>query len=365
MTLPHRQRLEQLRETLAERKLPALIVFSRANVRYLTGFTGSAGTLLAARDGYLLLVTDGRYKLQAREQTQGTGTRITITRETAKALANAIKRHRFRHVAFEGRHCSVTFWESLQEQLKGSRVRLESVTGVVEELRAVKDEGELQLIRQAAQLADAAFEHALKVVREGMTEKELAWEIEAFLRSHGADAIAFPPIVVFGERTALPHGQPSDRPLRKGDLVTLDLGAMVNGYCSDLTRTFVFGRPNSEQKRWHRAVWEALQRGIESMRVNEKGSRVDKVVRETLRQHGLEKLFVHGTGHGVGLEVHEAPALGRRSKDVLKPNMVVTVEPGVYIPNKGGVRLEEMVVVTEEGPALLTHAANPPQLLSV
>jgi len=361
----HQERLQRLREQLAERRLPLLIVFSRANIRYLTGFTGSAGVLLVSRDETPLLITDGRYALQSKEQTQGTGILIAITRETAKVIANTLKRWKVRHVAYEGRHCSVAFLDSLREHLKGERFRLESVSGLVEELRAVKDEVELAQIRQAAQLADAAFEHALKVMQVGMTERELAWEIEAFLRTHGADAIAFPPIVVFGERTALPHGQPSERHLRKGDLVTLDLGAVVNGYCSDLTRTFVIGKPTSDQQRFHRAVWEAQQRGIETLQPKRRGKTVDQIVREVLKAHGLDKLFTHGTGHGVGLEVHELPSLGRHSKDVLQPNMVVTVEPGVYDARLGGVRLEDLVLVTRQGPERLTHSPNPPKLLSL
>lgn len=365
MQTVHRQRLERVRSKLAEQKLPALIIFSRANVRYLTGFTGSAGILVVGRDGRSWLITDGRYKLQSKEQTKGTGVKIAITRMTHKVLANLLKRTGFRHIGFEGRYCTVDFLNRLREELKGTKVKLESVANIVEELRSVKDEGELDNIRKAAALADAAFEHALKVIRVGMTERELAWEIEAFLRTHGADAIAFPPIIVSGERTALPHGQPSDRQLRKGDLVTMDLGAMVSGYCSDLTRTIVIGKPTSEQQRLYRAVWEAQQRGIEAMVAKQKGKKVDSIVREVLDKHGLKKLFTHGTGHGVGLEVHEAPSLGQRSKDVLKPNMVVTVEPGVYVPNFGGVRIEDLVLVTDGKPEILTRSPNPPKILSV
>ncbi len=361
----HRQRLAQVQSKLADRKLPALVIFSRANIRYLTGFTGSAGILVVGRDGWAWLITDGRYKLQSREQTKGTSVKIAIAKQTHKVLANILKRLGVRQVGFEGRHCTVAFLDGLREELKGTKIRLESVANIVEELRAVKDEGELTNIRKAAQLADAAFEHALKVIRVGMTEQELAWEIEAFLRTHGADAIAFPPIVVSGERTALPHGQPSDRQLRKGDLVTMDLGAMVNGYCSDLTRTVVIGKPSAEQQRLYRAVWEAQQRGIEAMVAKQKGKKVDSIVREVLDKHGLKKLFMHGTGHGVGLEVHEAPSLGQRSKDILRPNMVVTVEPGVYVPKFGGVRIEDMVLVSDSSPEILTRAPNPPKILSV
>lgn len=361
----YRQRLEQVRYKLAEQKLPALIVFSRANVRYLTGFSGSAGVLVVGQDGWAWLVTDGRYKLQSKEQTKGTGVKIAIARMTDKVLANILNRTKVKRVGFEGRYCTVAFLDRVKSELKGSKIRLESLAGIVEDLRAVKDEGELAFIRQAAQLADAAFEHALKVIKAGMTERELAWEIEAFLRTHGADAIAFAPIIVSGERTAFPHGQPSDRKLQKGDLVTMDLGAMVNGYCSDLTRTVVIGRPNDEQQRIYHAVWEAQQKGIESLVANKKGKKVDSIVREVLDKYGFKKLFMHGTGHGVGLEIHESPSLGQRSKDVLKPNMVVTVEPGVYVPNFGGVRIEDLVLVTNETPEVLTRSPNPPKILSV
>ncbi len=365
MELNYRQRLEQVREKLAEQKLPALIVFNRANIRYLTGFTGSAGVLIVGRDDWVWLITDGRYKLQSREQTKGTGVKITITRLTDKVIANTLKKMGVKNAGFEGQYCTVAFLDRLREELKGAKVGLRSVARVVEELRAVKDENELTCIRKAAQIADAAFEHALKVIKPEMTERELTWEIEAFLRTHGADAVAFPPIVVSGERTALPHGQPSDRKMKKGDLVTIDIGAMVDGYCSDLTRTIVIGKPNSEQQRIYRAVGEAQRRGIEALIAKQKGKKVDSIVRTVLDKYGLKKLFLHGTGHGVGLEVHESPSLGQRSKDILKPNMVVTVEPGVYIPNWGGVRVEDMVLVTDGVPEVLTRAPNPPKILSV
>lgn len=358
-------RINSVREKIAKLNLEALIVFSRANVRYLTGFTGSAGVLVIGRDGWVWLITDGRYKLQSKEQTEGTGIKIAITRSTEKTIANVLKRAGVQRVGFEGRHCSVAFFEKLEGELKGSRVTLEKVTDIVEELRAVKDESELNLIRKAAQLADLAFEYSLKILKVGMMEKELAWEIEAFLRTNGADSIAFPPIVVSGERTALPHGQPSDRKLQRGDLVTMDLGAVIQGYCSDLTRTIVIGKPTSEQKRIYRAVWEAQQRGIEALVAKQKGKKVDSLVREVLDRYGLRKFFVHGLGHGVGLEIHEMPLLGQRSKDVLKPNMVVTVEPGVYLPNFGGVRIEDMALVTDGSPEVLTHSPKPEKILSV
>ncbi|MCS7264075.1 MAG: Xaa-Pro peptidase family protein [Armatimonadetes bacterium] len=359
------QRLEKVRAKLSERKLPALIVFSRTNIRYLTGFTGSAGVLIIGQDGWAWLITDGRYKLQSKEQTRGTSVKVAITRLTDKVIANRLKKMKVKHVGFEGRYCTVAFLDKLREQLKGTKIRLESVDGIVEELRAVKEESELAQIRSAAQLADKAFEYALKVIRPEMTEKELAWEIEAFLRTHGADAIAFPPIVISGERTALPHGQPSDRKLRKGDLITIDIGAISNGYCSDLTRTIVLGKPNGEQQKLYSVVWEAQRRGIEALTSNQKGKKVDSIVREVFDKHGLKKLFMHGTGHGVGLEIHEAPSLGQRSKDVLRPNMVVTVEPGVYVPNLGGVRIEDMFLVTDGKPEVLTNAPNPKKILSV
>lgn len=361
----HRQRLQRVREQLAEKRLHAFIVFNRASIRYLTGFTGSAGVLVIGRDSEALLVTDGRYQLQAKEQTKGTGVKVTITRRYHRSVAEWLKRQRWRQVGFESRYCTVAFLEAMREHLKGTAVRLVGVNEVVEPLRAIKEVWEVERIREAAKMADTAFEHALKVLREGMTEKELAWEIEAFLRTHGAEAMAFPPIVVAGERSALPHGQPSDRPIRKGDLVTFDLGAVVNGYCSDLTRTIFVGRPTAEQRRIYRAVWEAQRRGMEALRSGVKARQVHRIVRDALKAHGLERFFTHGTGHGVGLEVHEMPAIGQHSRDVLQAGMVVTMEPGVYLPKVGGVRIEDLLWLTEKGAELLSHALNPPKLLSV
>ncbi len=361
----HRQRLQRVREQLAEKRLHAFIVFNRASIRYLTGFTGSAGVLVIGRDSEALLVTDGRYQLQAKEQTKGTGVKIAVTRRYHRSVAEWLKRQRWRQVGFESRHCTVAFLEAMRERLKGTVVRLVGVNEVVEPLRAIKEVWEVERIREAAKIADAAFEHALKVLREGMTEKELAWEIEAFLRTHGAEAMAFPPIVVAGERSALPHGQPSDRSIQKGDLVTFDLGAVVNGYCSDLTRTVVVGRPTAEQRRIYRAVWEAQQRGMEALHSGIKARQVHRIVRDALKAHGLERFFTHGTGHGVGLEVHEMPAIGQHSRDVLQAGMVITMEPGIYLPKVGGVRIEDLLWLTEKGTELLSHAPNPPKLLSV
>lgn len=361
----HRQRLRRVQEQLAEKQLQAFIIFNRASIRYLTGFTGSAGVLVIGQDGEALLVTDGRYQLQAKEQTKGVGVKIAITRRYHRSVAEWLKRQRWRQVGFESRYCTVAFLEAMREHLKGTAVRLVGVDEVVEPLRAIKEVWEVERICEAARIADAAFEHALNVLRVGMTERELAWEIEAFLRTHGAEAMAFSPIVVAGERSALPHGQPSERPIGKGDLVTFDLGAVVKGYCSDLTRTVVIGRPTEKQRRIYRAVWEAQQRGMEALHSGVKARQVHRLVREVLKAHGLERFFTHGTGHGVGLEVHEMPAIGQHSRDILRSGMVVTIEPGVYLPKIGGVRIEDLLWLTEEGAKLLSHAPNPPKLLSI
>lgn len=360
-----RHRLQRVREQLQERRLQAVIVFNRASIRYLTGFTGSAGVLVIGRDDDAILVTDGRYQTQAKEQTRGTQVQVTVTRRYPQTVARLVQKKRWRQVGIESHYCTVAFLDALRDQLKGTATRLLSTADLVEPLRAVKDDAEIALIQKAAALADAAFEHALSVFRIGMTERELAWEIEAFLQTHGADGLAFPPIVVSGERTALPHGAPSERRIGKGDLVTFDLGASVKGYCSDLTRTIVVGRPTSEQRRLYRAVWEAQQRGIETLQVGVKARTVHQVVRQSLKASGLDKFFLHSTGHGVGLEVHEAPALSHRSRETLRAGMVVTVEPGVYVPPVGGVRLEDLIWVREKSVELLSRAPNPPKLLSL
>ena len=227
---------------------------------------------------------------------------------------------------------------------------------VVESLRAVKDEGERDAIRKAAAIADRAFERILEELRPGRTEREIALRLEFMMREMGADGASFDIIVASGPRSALPHGVASDRVLEKGDLVTLDFGASYRGYCSDITRTVVLGEPNDAQRRIYETVREAQQAAVDAIRPGMTGKEADRVARDRIKASGYEKYFGHGTGHGLGMEVHEAPRLSPRGEEILEPGMVVTVEPGIYLPEFGGVRIEDDVIVTEDGREVLTQS---------
>lgn len=338
------------------------MVLNRASVTYLTGFTGSAGVfLLSASDG-AILVTDGRYKEQAGLQTKGLPLKMHIERDYVRAVGNCLTGLGWKRIGFEDRHCTVAFYQGVKDRLGTKRVRFVGASDLMTEIRSLKDEEELQALKKSAEIVDKALEKTLSEVRAGITEKELAWELESHLRALGSEGVAFAPIVLFGERTSLPHGQPSDRALKKGDWLLLDCGAVWHGYASDITRTFFFGRPQSEDRHIYKAVWEAQQAGLAALREGVIGQFVDRTVRKVLRSYGLEKFFLHGTGHGVGLEIHEAPGLNKTAHQKLRSGMVVTVEPGVYIGGSGGVRIEDMAVVTEDGCRLLTQSPNPPQL---
>jgi len=227
--------------------------------------------------------------------------------------------------------------------------------GVVEKLRLRKTPEEVERIRKAQALAEEALAHVLPLLRPGVEEREIALEVEFFLKRRGAEGAAFPPIVASGERGALPHARASEKRLKAGELVTLDLGARLEGYHSDMTRTFALGRPKEELRRAYKAVEEALEAALAALAPGKTGKEVDAVARKALEAHGLDRYFVHSLGHGVGLAVHEGPSLSPYGEEVLEPGMVVTVEPGVYLPGLGGVRLEELVLLTESGVELLSR----------
>ncbi len=362
MTDNRMERWDHLRNRLEKERVNGLIIFSRSNVRYLTGFTGSAGILMAHQSEPWFLITDGRYAEQVKDETSGLPVRTVIDRDYVRGCVRCLVRLSLPKVGFEDGNCTVSFHRNLQKRLDLKKVRLLPMSGLVEEIRSVKDQQEIHWLKESASRADRALEQLLGLVREGVTERELAWELECRLRSVGSQRMPFPPIVLFGERTSLPHGQPSDRKLKKGDWVLFDFGAVCCGYVSDITRTFFFGRPGTEHQRLYRAVWEAQQVGLQSLREGTVCRSVDLAVRKVFRQYDLEKGFVHGTGHGVGLDIHEMPGLDKTSHQVLKSGMVVTVEPGVYFSGRGGVRLEDMALVTEDGFSLITHFPNPPKL---
>jgi Xaa-Pro aminopeptidase len=228
----------------------------------------------------------------------------------------------------------------------------------VDQARAIKDVDEIECIRAAAVLGASLFEGILKVLRLGVTETAVAAEVEYAARAAGAEGMSFPTIMVSGERSALPHGKPAPLPVRSNGFVVCDFGVILGGYCSDRTRTVHMGRPAQEARRVYQAVREALQAAIATVRPGRRVAEVDRAARKVLQNHGLDKYFTHSTGHGVGLEIHEAPRLAARQSEVLQPGMVITVEPGVYFPGKWGVRIEDMVLVTENGCEVLAPSST-------
>ena len=326
-------------------ELDALYITRPENVRYLSGFPHpeDAQVLLTPEGAFLL--TDPRYPEAERESQIPAK---VLRREEREALLKDLRGR----VGFEAEHLPYAALERLREL---SPVEWVPTKGVIERLRLKKTPEEVARIRKAQALAEKALEHALDLLKPGVEEREVALEMEFFLRKAGAEGAAFPPIVASGVRGALPHAGASEKRLEAGELVTLDLGAKVAGYHSDMTRTVALGKPPLEMRRVHQAVLSALEVALENLRPGRTGKEVDALAREELKRHGLDRYFVHSLGHGVGLAVHEGPSLSPYTEEVLEPGMVVTVEPGVYLPGVGGVRIEELVLLTEDGIELLSR----------
>jgi Xaa-Pro aminopeptidase len=347
-----KSRIEALRAGLEAAGLEAMLVASGCNRRYLSGFTGTAGALLFTPRGQYLL-TDFRYMTQAPAQAVDYQVveHAPDMMDTVKAL---LAEAGVTRLGFEERHVSYADWSSWSKAL--APVELVPAGDLPEKLRAKKDEEEIAVIREAARLADAAYAHILHFVRPGVTELDLAAELESFMRKNGASGPSFDTIVASGERSAMPHGVASGRKLQSGEFVTFDFGALYQGYCSDLTRTIVVGEATDRHREIYGIVLEAQEHALANIRPGMTGREADALTRDVITRYGYGEFFGHGTGHGIGLEIHEAPRLSQRSDTVLEPGMVVTVEPGIYIPGFGGVRIEDDVVVTESGIHVLTSS---------
>ncbi|NPV28523.1 MAG: aminopeptidase P family protein [Firmicutes bacterium] len=346
----HQERLERLRRLLAVQDLEALLVTKPENRRYLSGFTGSAGVLLVA-PGAAVLLTDGRYEAQARREAPAWKL-ATFKNSYYEALAEVCAELRLREVGFEKDHLTYQQFEKLREHL--SQITLRPVAGFVEELRLIKDAAEIGCIQEAAVITGAAFWYLLGVLEYGQSEREVAGAMEFFMRRHGGDLPAFETIVAAGERGAFPHGVASGQQIRRGQMVVLDLGARFQGYAADLTRTVCLGRADARQREVYEAVREAQARALAHVRPGVQAGEVDAAARGFLEALGYGEFFPHSLGHGVGLSVHEDPRLAPRQERVLEPGMVITVEPGVYLPGWGGVRIEDTVLVTQNGCEILT-----------
>jgi Xaa-Pro aminopeptidase len=362
------QRIERLRGRLRHEALDGLLVTNPENRRYLSGFTGhddradSAGTLLVGPHD-VALITDGRYAEQAGKESPGV--RAIVRLEALPPVAvEAARELGIRRLGFEAAHLTVALRDDLAAaaQEKGIPLELVATRRLVEEQRVVKDADELAAIERAAAITDETFEHLLGLLRPGLTEREVAEEIERFMRERGAEGCAFPAIVAGGPNAALPHAVPTERPLAAGETIIVDMGARVDGYCSDMTRTICLGRPPAGMRAMYADVLRAQQTCIEGLRPGLSGRQADALARDVLTAAGRGEQYLHGTGHGLGLEIHEDPRLGRIDDGPpLGPGMVLTVEPGAYVPGYGGVRIEDTVHLTADGPRVLTH--SPRQLM--
>jgi Xaa-Pro aminopeptidase len=355
MHTPHSIRSTKLRKLVQKHELDALVITNAADWYYLTGFTGESGVLLVDRKG-MVLVTDGRFTVQAAEELNG----VKVVLQKAglyRTCGEVLKQRKNRRVGFDPNQLTVNQGEALKKALGGG-IRLEKVTGVVQNLRAVKDASELAQMRKAAILASEVVTSAIGLLKPGVREIEIGAEIEYQMRRRGASGAAFESIVAFGARAALPHARPTAKRLRKNELVVLDLGAILGKYCSDITRTVFVGKAPARVRMWYQAVLEAQAAAIAEVAAGKSCGEVDAAARGVLAAHRLDQHFVHSTGHGLGLEVHEDPRLAKGQKTLLASGNVVTIEPGVYVAGVGGIRIEDDVAVHEGRHEVLTRASR-------
>lgn len=346
-------RLEKLRINLRERDLEGVLITNRENRRYLSGFTGSAGALVIGL-AEAFLVTDFRYWEQAASESKG----FEIYKQGPQlwaGIGELLQKLKWERIGFEAGTLTYEEYQKLDEVIAPS-VSLTPVTGLVEELRRVKEDGEVELIAQAAAITDTAWEKTIARIGPGVKERDLALEFDYQLRLSGAEGSAFPTIVAFGARAALPHAAPGGKEISNGDFVLIDGGALYQGYNADLTRTVVFGKAGPEQRRIYELVLKAQLEALEHMRAGMTGKEIDGKAREVISQARYGDNFGHGLGHSVGLNIHENPRLSPHESGTIPKGAVVTVEPGIYLPDWGGVRIEDLVVVEENGIRNLTGA---------
>ncbi len=350
----YQARLDRLREALGRISADAIVVSHLPNVRYLCGFSGSAGVLLVAADSATFF-TDSRYTMQSKHEVSGASVKVTA-KGLLKAVGELLRgRRSLRRIAYSPAQTTVAQKQALDFAVSRS-VRWIDDAGAVEKLRAVKDSGEISTIRDAAAIVSKTFDRTRRILRPGVTELDLAAEIERDFKKQGAEGPSFETIVASGPRSAWPHARPTTKPVARNELVVMDQGAILRGYCSDMTRTVFVGKAPRRVRSLYQAVLGALEAGKAAAKPGVKTQDVDAAARSVLRRAGLGRYFTHSTGHGIGLEIHEAPRIGKGDETVLLAGMVVTVEPGVYIEGLGGIRIEDDIVITARGAEELTTA---------
>ena len=356
MSLKIDNRLQILRQRLAEKEIEAILISQPENRYYLSGFDGSSGFLLITPQNEVL-ATDFRYLEQARRQAPEYDI-FQTTGDVENWLPELIGGLALKRLGFEADHVSFAMYRRLSNILDNpeSRLRLIPVDGLIESLRAIKEPEEIELITKAIAISDAALGYIAHTIDTGMTEKEIAWELEKFLRDKGSQPIPFNVIVASGANAALPHAKPSERTVQPGEPVVIDIGARVEGYTSDLSRTICLGKPDDTFKRVYNTVLEAQLGAIAQITAGMTGKQADSLARATIEQAGYGDGFGHSLGHGLGLAPHEKPHLGQNSRDKLADGMVFTVEPGIYLTGWGGVRIEDAVVMESGKVRVLSQA---------
>lgn len=361
--MPYHRRVRRLQNEMQKRGIQHYAIISwegsdRANLQYMTGFSGSFGIFLVSCDGSHFF-TDSRYE----QRVKASFPALNVQRiKHLNSFPELISQLNLTEVTINGAVVPVALYQQFEKALNG-KASIKAGEDLVFALRAEKDEEEIQHIKRAQDITDQTFEHICAYVQPGMHEAQVAWEMEVFMRTHGADGLAFPVMVASGPNSALPHHETGSRKIQKGEFVLFDFGANVNGYCSDMTRTVVVGEPTDKHRKIYHLVLQAQQAALQAIKAGADGKLVDQAARQVIEAAGYGEQFGHGTGHGVGLEVHESPRLSFLQSQILPASAVVTVEPGIYLEDWGGVRIEDLVVVTEEGIENLTR--SPKALISL
>ncbi|MCK5517036.1 MAG: aminopeptidase P family protein [Desulfobulbaceae bacterium] len=356
-----KQRMKKLQAFLQRRKLDAILITEPGNRRYLSGYTAadhgieeSSGLLLIPAHGSPYLLTDSRFTLQAEEEADGFTVEL-YAKGLYALLKKVLPRMGVKRLGFESHYFLHSSAAKLEKMTGSIDIGLEPLTGVVERMRVIKTEDEIRLLKKSVLLNERVFQLVYSTIEPGMTEIEIALAMELTMRELGAERPSFDTIVAFGTNAAKPHAVPTDRVLKSGEIVLIDMGLVLDGYCSDMTRTFIAGKAGDTFLERLRVVRKAQQAGINAIRAGAVCRDVDQAARKVITDAGYGDFFGHGLGHGVGLAVHEEPRLGTRSRKKLKAGMIVTVEPGIYLPEWGGIRLENMAVVREDGCEVLNE----------
>jgi len=359
-------KINKLRQQVLTQTQSAVIIFSDINIRYLSEFSGHAATILIT-DKVNYLITDNRYFEQAKQQAKGFNVicRDRANQTLAALIAELLQQENCSRLFFESEHINVAHWQVMVAEIEqfSSVIDVSPLTSAVEKLRMIKSTDEISYIKQAAAIADQALANIIPLIKAGITERELANELDYQMATLGSEELSFATILGFGERSALPHGIPSNRALKHGDIVLIDFGAVVNGYRSDMTRTFVFGKANAKQKEVYQLVQSAQQNAINALTQGVSGKLLQQQAANILLNSDYKDYVGEGLGHGVGLQLHEQPFLGVDCETTIELGCVITIEPGIYIPHWGGIRIEDDVVLTEQGLEILTR--SPKELIEL